>query len=244
MIVVDSGSSDGSPQMVREKYPQAKLIEVANRGYPFAVNRGLEAATQPWLVQMNSDVYVEAGDLEALQLALQENPKAAFAGPILVNQEGKRQSFGLFNLSFGNPNKPKTVSWISGAIMVLGREAYQDLGGMDERIFFYNEEIEWCWRAKRKGWVSLLVPHKVIHLAGSSTPQDPRFIAEGYRGGLLLSQEYLPFWHGLHKKLVWLEATLRIRFDPDPVRSQGYKILLNLLEKGNLEVSPFLKDPT
>lgn len=236
LIVVDSGSSDSSPETVRAHYPNVQLLEVENRGYSHAVNRGLDVAKKPWLVQMNSDVYVEPGDLEALQAALVNNPKAAIAGPILVNQSGKKQSFGLFDWFFGKPKVPKEVSWVSGAIMMLRRQSYADFGGMDERFFFYNEDLEWCWRARRKGWRVLLIPKEVLHLGGSSTPRDPRFLAEGYRGGLLVSREYLPWLHGLHRKVLWLEAKLRIRLSPNTAES--YRLVLRMLE-GGLEGSPF-----
>lgn len=240
LIVVDSGSNDGSAGWVKQHYPEARILELPNRGYPNAVNRGLEEVSGRWIVEMNSDIYLEAGDLEALQKALEADPKAAFAGPTLVTPEGKFQSFGLwYTPNYWNLRAPHPVSWISGALMMVRREALEEIGGMDERLFFYNEDLEWCARARRKGWKVLLVPRKVLHLGGSSTPKDPRFIAEGYRGGLLYSQEYLPAWHGLHRKAVWLEALLRARFDPDPVRREGYRLLEERLEGGNLE-SPVL----
>jgi N-acetylglucosaminyl-diphospho-decaprenol L-rhamnosyltransferase len=239
LIVVDAGSSDGSPEMVGQDFPKVRLRQTQNQGYAWAVNRGLEWATGEWLVQMNSDVYLEAGDLEALQDALVSNPKAAFAGPTLVNSKGKYQSFGLFDLYRWGLRGPRAVGWISGAIMMLRREAYRAIGGMDERLFFYNEEVEWCWRAQRRGWQSLLVPRRVLHLGGSSTPSDPRFIAEGVRGGLLLTRDYLFWLHGLHRKAIWLEAILRLRFDPNPKHQAAYRMIREMVEAGKLEQSPF-----
>lgn len=240
LVVVDSASSDGSGEWVRAHYPQVKLLEVANRGYAYAVNRGLEAVTGRWVVQMNSDVYLNAGDLEALQQALEANPQAAFAGPTLVTPKGKLQSFGSFYApNFWNLHAPRPVGWVSGALIMARREALADIGPMDERLFFYNEDLEWCARARKKGWKVLLVPRKVLHLGASSTPQDPRFIAEGYRGGLLYSQDYFPLWHGLHQKAVWLEALLRVRFDPNPLRREGYRLLKEKLEAHHLNTSFF-----
>jgi len=241
IIVVDSGSTDGSGEWVRQNHPGVRLLEVPNRGYPYAVNQGLEAASGSWIAEMNSDVYVEAGDLETLQKALEADPEAAFAGPTLITLERKHQSFGPFYaMNYWNLREPRRVSWISGALMMTRREALGQIGPMDERLFFYNEDLEWCARARKKGWKVLLVPRRVLHLGGSSTPKDPRFIAEGYRGGLLYSQDYLPAWHRLHKKAVWLEALLRERFDPDLVRRKGYRLLKERLEAGSLE-DPFFK---
>lgn len=240
VIVVDSASSDGSREWVRDYWPKVKLIEVPNKGYPYAVNRGLEAARGRWLVEMNSDVYLEAGDLEALKPALESNPKAAFAGPTLITPKGSFQSFGfLYQPNYWNLKQPRAVGWISGAIIMARRETYANIGGMDEGLFFYNEEIEWCWRARRKGYQVLLVPRKVLHLGGASTPSDPRFIAEGYRGGLRLSRDYYPFWHGLHQKAVWLESKVRLALDPNPKHQEAYGLILQMLGRGDLE-TPFL----
>ena len=241
ILVVDSGSTDGSGGWVWQNHPGVKVLGLPNKGYPYAVNRGLEAATGSWIVEMNSDVYLEAGDLEALQQALEADPRAAFAGPTLVTPEGRFQSFGPFYApNYWNLREPRPVSWISGALMMAKREALEQIGPMDERLFFYNEDLEWCARARKKGRKVLLVPRKVLHLGGSSTPKDPRFVAEGLRGGLLYSQDYLPLWHSLHRKAVWLEALLRERFAPDLVRREGYKLLKGRLEDGNLE-GPFFK---
>jgi len=238
VIVVDSGSSDGSTEWVQANCPNIKLMQLPNKGYPYAVNRGLEAASRQWLVEMNSDVYLEAGDLEVLKEALQANPKAAFAGPTLLTPKGNLQSFGpLYTPNYWNLKRPKAVGWISGALVMLRREAYQKVGGMDEGLFFYNDDIEWCLRARRKGYQVLLVPRKILHLGGASTPGDPRFIAEGYRGGLRLSRDYYPFWHGLHKKVVWLESRLRIALDKNPKHQQAYGLILEMLQQNNLETA-------
>ncbi|WP_241476966.1 glycosyltransferase family 2 protein [Meiothermus ruber] len=119
------------------------------------------------------------------------------------------------------------------------QSALQEIGGMDERFFFYNEDLEWCTRARRKGWQVLLVPRRVLHLGGSSTPKDPRFIAEGYRGGLLFTRDYYPYLHGLHRKAVWLEAHLRLWFEAHPMRKESYRLLLDRLNGEHLDV-PFL----
>ena len=242
VIVVDSGSSDGSAALVQEEFPQFRLILSENRGYPAAVNQGLAAASRPYLVQMNSDVYLNAGDLEALLQAAQAHPKAALIGPTLITPSGRYQSFGPFYApNYWFLHAPRRVRWVSGALTLMPRRAYEAIGGMDERFFFYNDDLEWCARARRKGWQVLLVPHRVLHLGGSSTPKDPRFIAEGYRGGLLFTRDYYPSLHGLHQKAVWLEAHLRLSLDPSPLRREGYRQILKMLKEGNLEASPLRK---
>lgn len=244
LIVADSGSSDGSPDWVAASCPEVRLLRLPNQGYAYAVNRGLEVAQRPWVVEMNSDIYLEPGDLEALQKALQANPKAAMAGPTLRTPKGELQSFGpLYAPYHWSLHRPRAVSWISGALIMARQAALREIGGMDERFFFYNEDLEWCTRARRKGWQVLLVPRPVLHLGGSSTPKDPRFIAEGYRGGLLYTQMYFPSLHGLHRKAVWLEAQLRRWLDPDSLQRQGYGLILQMLQERSLNTSLFLREP-
>lgn len=239
-LVVDTDSKDGSADRVRRQHPSVKVLQVPNRGYAYAVNRGLEVAQRPWVVEMNSDVYLEKGDLEALQMALEANPKAAMAGPTLYTPEGRLQSFGpLYAPYYWNLRSPRAVGWVSGALMMARAMALQEIGGMDERFFFYNEDLEWCTRARRKGWQVLLVPRRVLHLGGSSTPKDPRFIAEGYRGGLLFTRDYYPYLHGLHRKAVWLEAHLRLWLEAHPMRKESYRLILDRLNGGRLD-APFL----
>lgn len=240
LLVVDTGSSDGSKAMVRSEFPQVSLIAVANRGYAYAVNRGLEHTRGAYTAVMNSDIYLEPGDLEALQQALDADPTAALAGPVLVTPSGRPQSFGLFYApNYWKLHKPRPVGWLSGALLLVRRAALERLGGMDERFFFYNEDLEWGLRARKLGLKNLLVPRRVLHLGGASTPSDPRFIAEGYRGGLILSAEYYPWLHSLHRKAVWLEAQLRLRFDKNPVRRKGYRLLAAWLARENVNESLF-----
>ncbi|GEM87294.1 glycosyltransferase family 2 protein [Meiothermus granaticius] len=235
-ILVDTASSDGSPDWVRAHHPDVRVLEVPNRGYAFAVDRGLEAASRPWVVEMNSDIYLNAGDLEVLQQALEEHPQAALAGPTLQTPAGQLQSLGPFYApNYWRLHGPRAVGWISGALIMARKAALAEIGGMDERFFFYNEDLEWCTRARRKGWQVLLVPRRVLHLGGSSTPSDPRFLAEGYRGGLLYTREYYPALHGLHRKAVWLEAHLRRWLDPNPTRRASYRLILNEVCKGSLD---------
>ncbi|WP_245533671.1 glycosyltransferase family 2 protein [Calidithermus timidus] len=239
-VVVDAASSDGSLELA-QRWPGLQTLSVPNRGYAYAANRGLEVAVGDYVAIMNSDVYLEAGDLEALVAALTAHPKAVMAGPVLITPQGHPQSFGpLYAPHYFKLHKPRPVTWISGALIVLRRDRLPELGGMDERFFFYNEDMEWSIRARRKGFQVLLVPRKVLHLGGASTPNDPRFIAEGYRGGLLLSQTHYSWIHGLHRKAVLLEAQLRILLDPNPKRKAAYSLLLSRLRQQKGLPSSFL----
>jgi hypothetical protein len=232
LIVVDAESEDGTPEMISLRFPKIRLLRVVNRGYAHGVNEGLRAATGAFVAVLNSDVYVEAGDLDALQQALEANPGAVLAGPTLITPKGHLQSFGPFYApNYWNLKRPRAVGWISGALMVVKASMLEQLGLMDERFFFYNEDLEWGLRARRKGLRVLLVPRRVLHLGGASTPSDPRLLAEGYRGGLLISRLYYPWLAGLHQKLVWLEALFRVWLDPSPLRRKAFRLMLKGLKQ-------------
>lgn len=237
LVVVDTGSSDGSPEAIAEQFPGVRVLRVPNRGYPFAVNRGLEVARGQYLVEMNSDVFLAPGDLEAIIEPLAD-PTVAMSGPTLINSEGRVQGFGLFSRPPSNHPRPR--SWISGALIALRRETLAKIGGMDQRFVFYNDDLEWGFRARRLGYRVVQVPRRVIHLGGASTPNDPRFLAEGYRGGMLVSREYYPKLHGAHRRLVGLEAALRLRLDPDPSRREAYRLIAQMAHSGELDKSPLV----
>ena len=235
LIVVDTGSSDGSPELIEEKFPSARLLGVANRGYPYAVNRGLELARGEYLIEMNSDIFLKPGDLEAIIEPLADS-KVALSGPTLVDANGKLQGFGLF--SRPPSGRVRLRSWISGALIALRRETLETIGAMDQRFVFYNDDLEWGLRARRLGYRVVQVPRRVLHLGGASTPKDPRFLAEGYRGGMLVSREYYPKLHPWHRRLVSLEAGLRVRLDPDSNRRSAYQMIGRMARAGELDSSP------
>jgi N-acetylglucosaminyl-diphospho-decaprenol L-rhamnosyltransferase len=233
VLVVDTASSDGSPEEALRW--NRRLLQVENRGYAYAVNRGLEALHNPVLGFMNSDVFLEAGDLEALLEAL-TLPRVGPVGPLFVDAHGRLPSFGpLYAPYRWNLRQPRAVPWISGALMLFTRTFLEKVGPLDEGFFFYNEDLEWCLRARRQGYRVMMVPRRVVHLGGASTPSQPAWLAEGYRGGLRLSARYYPKFHGLHRKWVYLEASIGRRWSPSSLRRQAYALIAGYLARGELD---------
>lgn len=213
VFVVDNASSDGSPTLVRERFPQVTLLESgANLGFAKANNLALARATGRYWLLLNSDTLVPAGALETLVETMDSHPEAAVAGSLLLNADGSLQhSWARFpnvrseltgtldrrqcpyseaQLLSGDA-KPFVCDWVGGAVFCVRASAARQAGLLDERFFMYSEETEWCHRLKRlTGGVTLLVPAaRVTHLGGGSSQAVPRATRQRlWRSSLRLHQ--------------------------------------------------------
>jgi len=195
--VVDNASTDGSPALVHERFPQVRLIEnEKNLGFAAANNQGLRASRGRYALLLNSDAAAPPGALGAMLRFMDEHPQAGAAGPKLVNPDGSfqasfarfptlRSEFGLLTglarWSIGpyapspRPQPGETarrVDWVAGAALIVRREAIEQVGLMDESYFLYSEETDWCWRLWRGGWPVWYLPEvEVVHHAGASSRQ-------------------------------------------------------------------------
>lgn len=200
VVVVDSASSDGSAEMVRAEYPQARLIACeTNVGFSAGNNLGMAAARGDYLLLLNPDTEVAEGALDALTAAMQAHPEAGVAGPRLRNPDGTVQSsrrrFPTLTTAFVEStalqphfsrhpalaryyvaDRPddaeQEVDWLTGACLLVRREVYARVGGFDEGYFMYSEELDWQKRIRATGWRVLYVPQaKVVHHEGKSSEQ-------------------------------------------------------------------------
>jgi len=213
IIVVDNGSTDGSPQMVEREFPEVKLIKnKKNLGYGQANNQGMKAATGDYLLLLNSDTVVK--DEAPLKMAtfLAKNPKVGAVGCCLLNPDGSLQpSAGPFpNLSvsfvmlflehwwknLARASFPKTteVDWVMGAALMIRQEVLEKAGWMDEGIFMYMDEVEWCFRIKKADFKVFFYPEtEIIHLFGGSSKSGRETpILNIFRGLIYLYQKHYP----------------------------------------------------
>lgn len=228
---------------IGREFPGVCVRRSDGHSFSRAVNDALKASTRPFVCHLNADVMVGAETLEALLTAAQA-PAVAMVGPRCRTPSGKWQAQGLGygryyrRLERGAVSTP--VPWLSGCMQLVKREAVLAVGGMDETLRFYNEDMEWCWRLRRAGYRCLLARAEVLHIGGSSTPRDPRFLVEGYRGGYVLSQRYCTRpYQLLHYLVVRGEAAFRARFDRDPIRREAYRRIHGLFAKQAFDESPF-----
>jgi GT2 family glycosyltransferase len=213
IVVVDNDSRDGCGEILKRRFPEARLIaNTANLGYARAVNQGIRATRGEFVLVMNPDCEVRRGALEALIGYLRANSGVAVAGPKILNPDGSIEFSArmfpdhftfLFNryslltrLFPGNPfsrrylltdwdhASVREVDWVSGACLLVRREAIERVGPMDEAFFMFNEDVDWCRRMKLAGWSVCYVPGAVVvhHIGASRRKVQSRVIYARHLG--------------------------------------------------------------
>lgn len=215
IIVVDNGSTDGSPEMVEKEFPQVVLIKnKKNLGFGAGNNQGMRKAKGDYFLLLNSDTVVKNKAPVKMAQFLNQHSKVGVVGCKLLNQDGSDQpSFGPFpNLIvagvmlfsehwFGDlvrrsGNQIKEADWVMGAALMVKKEVFKKAGPMDEGIFMYMDETEWCYRIKKAGYKVMFYPGaEIIHLGGASSltgRKDP--ILNIYRGLIYFYKKHYPRW--------------------------------------------------
>jgi GT2 family glycosyltransferase len=196
--VVDNASTDDSPSMVREKFPQVHLIENSeNVGFARANNQAIQRCAGKYVLLLNPDTLVASGALQALVDFLAKHNDGGVAGARILNPDGTlqisshprptlyREIWRLFHLDVIFPyamypltkwetNQPQEVDVLAGACLLLRKEVLDKVGFLDEEYFMYSEEVDLCYRIQRAGWRIFWVPQaQVVHFGGQSTQQVP-----------------------------------------------------------------------
>jgi len=197
-VVVDTGSSDGSADLVRYEFPAVELVETDNRGYGAGANAGLARSRSRYTLLLNADTRPCPGAPLALASYLDEHPRAAVAGPLIVDEHGHveptarkfptpleilLQESGLHRVLRRKVRNaaPQEVDWVLGAALALRRDALADVGGFDESYFMYNEEVDLCLRLRRAGWEVHYAPAAtVVHFGGASTSLQRAAMVQQY----------------------------------------------------------------
>jgi len=167
VIVVDNGSTDGTAELVRKASSPVRLIELGeNLGFGPAVNRGVAAGAAPFVVLVNNDVQCDPSFLERLVTPFDDSPEIGMvAGLLLRPRREIVDSFGLeldrtlaaFPRFAGEPYEPGRLDEAglfapSGGAAAYRREAFEDVGGFDERLFAYMEDVDLGLRLQATGW--------------------------------------------------------------------------------------------
>ena len=198
ILLVDNGSSDGSVRAAQDRFPQLRVLDLAeNQGYAGGCNRGIEAARGDYVLLLNDDTEVEAGWLSELVRAAEEDPTIGACQP-KIRSLGDRDRFeysgaagGLMDIygypfsrgrlmdhveeDVGQYDDPIETFWASGVAMLIRRAALDDAGLFDETFFAYMEEIDLCWRLQLQGYRVVYVPSAVVfHIGGFSLDKRVR----------------------------------------------------------------------
>jgi N-acetylglucosaminyl-diphospho-decaprenol L-rhamnosyltransferase len=184
VLLIDNASSDRTAQAAAVADPKLRLIENAeNLGFAAAVNQGAKAATGRWLALLNPDAYADAAWLERLVAATEANPNVhCFTSRQLMADDPTRlDGLGDVMALAGYPFRggythrdpghlePGWVFSACGGAMLVEREIFLRLGGFDERLFCYCEDVDLGYRLRLIGEPTLLVPDAVVRHVGSAS---------------------------------------------------------------------------
>lgn len=196
-IVVDNASTDGSLEMIKQDHPWVKLIALKeNTGFSKGNNIGMAKSKHPFILLLNSDVYVEEDSLYKALAYFRVNLNCDVLGAKLKYPTGKFQPSAGSLPNFLNTmfwimaiptmhsfhpkreaffSKAHQVGWITGAFFMLKRAVFEKTHGFDENLFLYMEEVEWCKRIEEAGFKIWYVPQvEVTHLHGASSQLNPQ----------------------------------------------------------------------
>ncbi len=221
VVVVDNQSTDGTPAMVRDRWPDVRVIETGgNLGFARANNAGIRATSSEFVVLLNPDTLVPPGAIPTLVRALATTPEAAIAGPRIVDERGFPElSFGPMMSPWGELRQKVTQvllqrrvrwmvrrvdlwtrqggprAWVSGACLAARRADLEAVGLLDERFFLYTEDVDLCASVRARGRVVLFAPQaEIVHLRGRAGAAQPAR-TRSYR-----RQSHLAFYEKHHPR--------------------------------------------
>lgn len=198
VFVVDNASRDGSCKMVKEEFPQIRLIEnPENVGFARASNQAIEQAKGKYILLLNPDTIVLENALEKMVRFMKRYPKIGAIGCKILDQnkniEFSCRSFptlstiffqstllsrilprnkiiGKYLLSYWGHNDIRDVDWVTGACLMFRKEVIKKVGLFDENMFMYGEDVDWCYRIKKAGYRVCYFPQsQIIHYKGGSS---------------------------------------------------------------------------
>lgn len=201
VIVVDNASTDGSGTMVKKMFPGARIIQnTVNMGFGKANNQAIKSSAGRYILLLNSDIVVQDDAIGALYRVIKDKKKA-FAGGKLFNVDGSAQAscgpfftlpvVALMLFARGDywgatrfsPDITKSVDWVSGACLMGEKKAFEEVGLFDEGIFMYMEDIDFLYRAKKKGYgVFFCSDARFTHAGAGSSGQRRTPVVNIYRG--------------------------------------------------------------
>lgn len=208
LLVIDNGSSDGVPQSIEQLHagePRLKLIyNRANLGFGPAVNKAAALARGEHLLILNPDCLLEADTLTRMLDVLDAHPEAGIVGAVVCAADGSpdpasyrrdpllRRALatllgarGGMNIEGPIPGSVVRAEAVSGALMLLPRKVFEQLGGFDEAYFLHCEDLDLCRRARDVGHSVLLAGDvRVLHGKGGSSRHRPVFVSRHKHRGM------------------------------------------------------------
>ena len=223
-LVVDNASTDGSAEMIETRFPWVKLIKSGeNLGFAKGNNLVIRQCQGRYIALVNPDVIVLPGCLDALADFLDQNPKVGNVGPRVLNPDMTLQSscrrfptlwnnfcsatalattfknsrlFAGEHMFYFPHDRTMAVDVLVGCFSMIRREAFEAVGLLDEGLFMYGDDVDWCRRCWKAGWEVVFFPGaQAIHDRGKITaPYPVRFAVAQQRSVLYYWTKYHGFW--------------------------------------------------
>jgi GT2 family glycosyltransferase len=233
IVVVDNASTDGAAALVRDRFPAVTVIDAgANLGFARANNRGIASTSSELVLLLNPDTVVPAGAVDRLVARLAALPQVVAVGPRLVDGDGRAElSFGRMYSPWTEARRKaalaldargfapmrawieratrveRDVDWVTGACLLVRREAGDAAGWFDERYFMYAEDVDFCAALRARGGVVRFTPvAEVVHFRGRSGLTRPGPTRTAWQAShLAFYRKHRPRWAPL------LASYLRLR---------------------------------
>ncbi len=230
VVVVDNGSTDGTADLLRSRFPSVSIIEnPENRGLSAATNQGIRAGGGRYVLLLNDDTLVDGPSLDALVAFLDKHSDVGAAGGRVLNPDGTTQSCfnffptlwqqfliatrvgALFNETYPAVTTSEVcrpVDWITSACLMLRRRALDEVGLLDEQYFIYGDEVDLQFRLRRAGWQVYFVPDaRTVHFGGRSMNRWSRRKMV-YRGHMLFTAKHYGRFYSLALRVMLAMLTM------------------------------------
>lgn len=242
IIVSDNNSKDGSQSMIKESFSKVMLIENKdNLGFPRGNNVAIKKAKGRYILLLNSDTMVLKNCIEQCVNYMDNDKKIGTLGCKLVLKDGtldhackrgfptpeaslfymlkfnklfpENKKFGAYTMGYLNDDSINEVGSLTGAFMMVRREAIEKVGLLDEDFFMYGEDIDWCYRIKEAGYKVIYYPKvKTIHYKGQSSKKKRlKTIYEFHRAMILFyNKHYIKKYNFIVTFLVYVGVGLKL----------------------------------
>ncbi len=198
VFVVDNASRDGSAEVIKENFSQVRLIvNNKNLGFAAANNQAIKLCKGSFILLLNSDTIVSPGTFKTMVKFMHRHLDAGIASCKVVKPNGaldwpckrsfqtpsiffyralrldelfpKSKQFGRYHLTYLDENRTHEVDGVCGAFLMIRKETIEDIGLMDEELFMYSDDMDWCFRAKKAGWKVYYYPQaQMLHFKSKS----------------------------------------------------------------------------
>ena len=257
-VVVDSASKDETLGIVSRIAPWARIIRnKSNRGFATGCNDGFRVTDTPYVLFLNPDAEIEPMSVRALVSFLEENPRAAISAPSISTPSGEPHPAGkaltprlIMKSALGfrsarndmsriEPGaSPFRIEWASGAVFLVRSQAFENVGGFDERFFLYFEETDLCRRLSVQGWElwgvgAAVASHQV---AASAKKSESRMFRH-----VILTHFFRSRYYYLVKHHGWIAASMAELVDF--IASAGRLLVYSLVKRRDRDLLNRLRAP-